>query len=65
MAILKNKKNRNKWPSYQMQSTDSMQFLPKFQYNSSQNLKEKFSALWKRKKVPKIVKTILHNKITD
>jgi hypothetical protein len=48
-----------------MQSTDSMQFLPKFQYNSSQNLKEKFSALWKRKKVPKIVKTILHNKITD
>lgn len=45
-----------KWPFYQKQSVDSVQFPPKLQCNSLQKLKNNF--IWKHKSL-RTVKTIL------
>ena len=63
-----------KWPSYQKQSTDSMQFPSEFQHNSLQTLKEKSSTSYGKTKKQKqnktkqknlrVAKTIQYNKRT-
>lgn len=52
-----------KWPAYQKQSTDSVQFPSKFQHSSFQTFKKQFSNSYGKTK-PKRVNTVLNNKRT-
>jgi hypothetical protein len=60
--------NIKKCPSYQNQSTDSIQFPSKFQHNSSQRWKEQFSTssgITKKQQQNRIAKSVLNNKRTS